>query len=99
MTQTSTDYLLQVTTAVTDRTCSATPANGDAGKFDDHLSQAATVSDDGSRNLGCSSQRTETARYEHDDRSWNGGDFKPSGHSSGNTSSQRSPSDQEEPVD
>jgi hypothetical protein len=62
MTQTNTDYLLQITPAV-DRTYGAAGANADAGGFDDHLSQAATLSGNGS-------QRTDTARNERDDRSW-----------------------------
>jgi flagellar hook-length control protein FliK len=100
MTPTNTDYLLQVTTPVTDRTYSATGASDGAGKFDDHLSQASTYSGDDSRNLGSGSQRTDTARYERDDRSWNTGASKPSSHDSGSsTSSQTSQSNQAESSD
>ena len=100
MTPTNTDYLLQVTTPVTDRTYGAAGTNDNAGKFDDHLSQASTYSGDDSRNLGSGSQRTDTARYERDDRSWNTSTSKPSSHDSGSsTSSQTSQSSQEDPSD
>src|SRR6267154_2261901 len=99
MTQTNTDFLLQITPAV-DCTYGATGASADAGGFDDHLSQAATLSGDDSRNLGSGSQRTDTARSERDDRSWNTEDFKPSSHDDGKiTSSQTPQSDQEESKD
>jgi flagellar hook-length control protein FliK len=100
MTPTNSDYLLQVTTPVTDRTYGAAGTNDSAGKFDDHLSQASTYSGDDSRNLGSGSQRTDTARYERDDRSWNTSTSKPSSHDSeSSTSSQTSQSSQEDPSD
>src|SRR6185295_3088869 len=87
MTQTNTDYLLQITPAVTDRPYGATVPNDGVGRFDDHLSQAATFSGDDSRNRGSSSQRTDTARYDRDDRSWSTGASKPSNHDSDNSPS------------
>ena len=96
MTQLNTDYLLQVTTAIVDRTYSGTGVNGDASKFNEHLSQASTLSGDDSRNLSGGFRRTDTARIERDDPSWNTRDSKPESHDSGNvTSSQTSPSDQD----
>src|SRR6476660_8795576 len=96
MTQTNTDYLFQVTAPPPDRAFAATGATDGAPKFDDHLSQASTFSGDDSRNFGSGSQRTETARYEPDDRSWKTSASKPITHESGNsTSAQTSPSNQE----
>jgi flagellar hook-length control protein FliK len=96
MTQTNTDYLFQVTAPPPDRAFAATGATDGAPKFDDHLSQASTFSGDDSRNLSSGSQRTETARYEPDDRSWKTSASRPNTHESGNsTSPQTSPSNQD----
>src|SRR5256885_10193464 len=98
MTQTNTDYLFQVTAPTPDRTFAPAGATDGAPKFDDHLSQASTYSGDDSRNLGSGSQRTETARYERDDRSRNTSSSKPNdqNHGTGNSnSSQTLPSNQE----
>jgi flagellar hook-length control protein FliK len=96
MTQTNTDYLFQVTAPAPDRTFAVTGATDGAPKFDDHLSQASTFSGDDSRNFGSGSQRTETARYESDDRQWNTSSSKPNDHQSENTTSpQTLPSNQE----
>src|SRR4051812_29967756 len=99
MTQTNTDYLLQVTTAVTDRTYGV-PAANDAGKFDDHLTQAASFSDKDANNRS-GSQRTESARYERDDRSWNdSGASKADKENTGSSkASQTSPTVQDEADD
>ncbi len=100
MTQTNTDYLLQITPAVTDRTYGATATNDDAGKFDDHLSQAATFAGDDFHNRGSSSQRTDTARYDRDDRSWNTSASKPINSDSGSAPfSQTSATDPEQSAD
>jgi flagellar hook-length control protein FliK len=98
MTQTNTDYLLQITPAATDRTFAATGANGDAGRFDDHLSQAATSSSDDSHSRDSSSQRAETARYDRHDRSWNTGASNASSRDDG-SSSQTLSADHEQPAD
>jgi flagellar hook-length control protein FliK len=98
MTPTNTDYLLQVTTPVTDRAYGAAGTSDGAGRFNDHLSQASTYSADDSRNLGSDSQRPDTARYERDDRSWNPNASKPNSHDNGSSSSsQTSRSSQEDP--
>jgi flagellar hook-length control protein FliK len=100
MTQTNTDYLLQITPAVTDRTYGAAAANDDGGKFDDHLSQAAMCSGEDSSNRGSSSQRIDTASHERDDRSWNTSASNRSNNDSGTSiSSQTSPADQEQSAD
>jgi flagellar hook-length control protein FliK len=98
MTQTNTDYLFQVTAPTPDRTFAPAGATDGAPKFDDHLSQASTFSGDDSRNLGSGSQRTETARYERDDRQWKNSSSEPSdqNHDNGNsTTPQTLPSNQE----
>jgi flagellar hook-length control protein FliK len=98
MTQTNTEYLLQIIPAV-DRTYGAAGANDDAGAFDDHLSQAATLSGDESR-FASGSQRTDSARTERDEPSWNTSDFKPnSREGASTTSSPTSSSAQEESAD
>ncbi len=89
MTQTNTDYLLQITTAVTDRTYGAPAANDGADKFNDHLSQAATVSGDGFPIRSSSLQRTDTARYGNNDSSWTTSGSKQNDHSSDNSTSSR----------
>lgn len=92
MTRTNTDYLLQVTTPVTDRTYGATGATEGAANFDDHLSQASSYSGDDSRSLDSGSQRTEMARYERHDPARNDGASQPSSHDSGSsTNSQTTP--------
>src|SRR5215211_5774312 len=99
MTQTNTDYLLQITPAV-DRTYGATGVSDDAGVFGDHLSQAATLSGYDSHNLNNGSQQTDTACKACDDRPWSTDDFQPISQDGGNTAtSQTSPPDQEESTD
>ena len=100
MTQTNTDYLFQVTAPAPDRPFAATGATDGAPKFDDHLSQASNFSGDDSHNLGSGSQRTETGRYERDDRTWNTRASKPDNRESENsTSPQTLPSNHEAPSD
>jgi flagellar hook-length control protein FliK len=100
MTQTNTDYLFQVTAPPTDRSFAATGASDGAARFDDHLSQASTHSGDDSRNLGSGSPRTDTNRYDRDDRSWNRGASKPSRNDRANSNPpQSSPSNQEDSRD
>src|SRR5262245_31870252 len=70
MTQTTTDYLFQATTAVPDRSYSATATNGGPGKFDDHLSQASSFAGEDSRSFGGSTQRTDLSRRDEDNSRW-----------------------------
>jgi hypothetical protein len=99
MTQTNTDYLLQITPAV-DRTYGAAAASDEPGGFNDHLSQAASFSGDDFQNLSSGSQRTDTARDGRNDSQWNTRDFKPSSRDGGNTiTSQTSRTDDEESAD
>jgi flagellar hook-length control protein FliK len=98
MTQTNTDFLFQITPAATDRAYPPAGASDDAARFDDHLSQASTYSSDSSRNGG-TSPRTETARYDRDDRSWSSGGSNPNGRSSSPPPSQPAPTNHDEPMD
>jgi flagellar hook-length control protein FliK len=99
MTQTNTDYLLQITPAA-DRAYGAAGANDDAGGFDNHLSQATTLSGGDSRNRSSGSKRTDTSRDERDEPQWNTGDFKSTSHNADSTTtSQTPPSEQEESTD
>jgi flagellar hook-length control protein FliK len=98
MTQTTTDYLLQVAAPVTDRAYSASSAN-DGGRFNDHLSQASTLTGDDSRNNGKDSLRSDSAHYDGDERSWNTSPPEASSHDSGNSTSIPTPlSKQDESV-
>src|SRR3954470_18787951 len=99
MTQTNTDYLLQIAPAMTDRSYGVPAANDSAGKFDDHLSQAATTSLYDSQ-IRTGMQRTETARYERSDQSSNTNTSK-QGNRDGDTSSRSQSSQpvQDEPSD
>src|SRR3954469_22577310 len=100
MTQTNTDYLFQITSPATDRSFSVSSTDDGATKFDDHLSQASTHAGDDSRYSGSSSQRTESPRYERDDRSWSSAQPKPSSDDNRNSSSSPpSPSNQQDSGD
>src|SRR2546423_7178626 len=90
MTQTNTDYLLQVAAPVTDRAYSASSA-GDTGSFNDHLSQASTFTGDDSRNKGKDSLRSDSPRYDGGERSWSASPPKPSSHDNGNSSPTSTP--------
>lgn len=64
MTQTTTDYLLQLTAPAADRPFSTASSNDDAGAFDDHLSQASGPSNE-ARGIGSSNSRTDEPRPYH----------------------------------
>ena len=91
MTQTNTDYLLQITPAVTDRTYAAPSANGGTDRFDDHLSQAATFSGEDSLNRESSSHRVDAAHPDRDERSRNSIASEPNSSNSGSPSSSQTP--------
>src|SRR3954454_8036094 len=75
MTQTNTDYLLQIAPAATDRTYGLPAGNDSGGNFDDHLSQFRTspVNDFQTRS---GVQRSEKDRYERDDQPSNTSDSR-----------------------
>lgn len=91
MTQTTTDYLFQATTAVPDRSFSAAATNGGLGKFDDHLSQASSFAGDDSSGFG-GAQRADSSRRDDNNSRWSPNSSSSYNDGSSHTS-QTSPSD------
>lgn len=71
MTQTTTDYLFQATTAVPDRYYGAAATNSGPGKFDNHLSHASSFADSGSQGSGNRPLRADSPRHDDDNSNWN----------------------------